>query len=252
MRRTGSVVVWLGSIALVVRLHPGRGGLPSGGWLDWVARDPEHAITVLAAGVAWLLAAWLVVVLGLALVAEMTTGASALGRVAEGLLGRVAPAIVRHAVRSMLSAALVLSPAGPALAAATPTAVAMADAAPLPSVPAPVVAPAERIPSLDWPLTRLASPRPTNGPASTPPARVQPAPSPPPATPPSAAPTAQHRVQPGDTLWALAATELPPTATAAEITAAWQAIYAANRSVIGPDPALLLPGELLVIPAVSR
>ena len=55
-------------------------------------------------------------------------------------------------------------------------------------------------------------------------------------------------VRPGDTLWALAASALPDDATDAEITSAWQALYAANRDVIS-DPDLIYPGTALDLPA---
>lgn len=55
-------------------------------------------------------------------------------------------------------------------------------------------------------------------------------------------------VRPGDTLWALAADRLPARATSAQIAAASAAWYAANRQVIGPDPDLILPGQILSPP----
>lgn len=55
-------------------------------------------------------------------------------------------------------------------------------------------------------------------------------------------------VQPGDCLWSLARHDLPPGATPAEIEARWQAVYAANRDVIGPDPDLVRPGQRLRLP----
>ncbi|MDO4791466.1 MAG: LysM peptidoglycan-binding domain-containing protein [Buchananella hordeovulneris] len=58
---------------------------------------------------------------------------------------------------------------------------------------------------------------------------------------------ATHRVAPGDSLWAIAA-QLQPDASPAEIDAAWRAIYQQNRSVIGEDPNLILPGQSLEIP----
>jgi nucleoid-associated protein YgaU len=60
----------------------------------------------------------------------------------------------------------------------------------------------------------------------------------------------QHalRVRAGDTLWSLAARDLPSGSTAARITRRWHAIYAVNRSVIGPDPDVIEPGERLRIP----
>ena len=55
-------------------------------------------------------------------------------------------------------------------------------------------------------------------------------------------------VRPGDTLWALAATGLPPSASAAAVTERWQRIYARNRPLIGPDPDLIRPGQILELP----
>jgi resuscitation-promoting factor RpfA len=53
----------------------------------------------------------------------------------------------------------------------------------------------------------------------------------------------------GDTLWGIAARHLPPGASAAEVADAWPAWYAANAATIGPDPGLILPGQVLVAPA---
>ena len=55
-------------------------------------------------------------------------------------------------------------------------------------------------------------------------------------------------VRPGDCLWLIAARQLGPQATDAEIAAAWPDWYATNRWVIGADPNLLLPGQRLVAP----
>jgi LysM repeat protein len=54
----------------------------------------------------------------------------------------------------------------------------------------------------------------------------------------------------GDTLWDLAAAELPPGADAARVAAHWRAIHNANRAVIGPDPDLIRPGQRLRLPPV--
>jgi hypothetical protein len=56
------------------------------------------------------------------------------------------------------------------------------------------------------------------------------------------------RVRPGDTLWSLAARDLPVGSPDASITARWHAIYAANRSLIGPDPDVIVPGLRLRLP----
>jgi hypothetical protein len=58
-------------------------------------------------------------------------------------------------------------------------------------------------------------------------------------------------VRSGHTLWALAAAELPPHASAADITDRWQLIYRHNRGVIGADPDLIRPGQLLRLPHLT-
>jgi nucleoid-associated protein YgaU len=55
-------------------------------------------------------------------------------------------------------------------------------------------------------------------------------------------------VRQGDTLWQIAARQLGFRAGEAEIAAEWPRWYAANRSVIGDDPGLIIPGTLLHAP----
>ena len=55
-------------------------------------------------------------------------------------------------------------------------------------------------------------------------------------------------VLPGDTLWSVAQHHLPPDATDQEIDTAWRAWYSANVQVIGADPDLIQPGQLLLPP----
>jgi LysM repeat protein len=52
----------------------------------------------------------------------------------------------------------------------------------------------------------------------------------------------------GDTLWAIAARHLGPAATDTQVAAEWPRWHAANRSTIGADPDLILPGQHLVAP----
>jgi hypothetical protein len=58
-------------------------------------------------------------------------------------------------------------------------------------------------------------------------------------------------VRRGDTLWGIAARHLGPDASTWAIAAAWPRWYAANRTLIGPDPDLILPGQRLRSPSVS-
>lgn len=55
-------------------------------------------------------------------------------------------------------------------------------------------------------------------------------------------------VVPGDTLWDIAARELGGEPSNREIAVRWPRWYATNRSVIGPDPDLILPGQRLLPP----
>ena len=63
-------------------------------------------------------------------------------------------------------------------------------------------------------------------------------------------PGAQREVPvlPGESLWTIAARELGPGASHVEIAARWPLWYQANRDVIGADPSVLLPGQLLSPP----
>ena len=56
------------------------------------------------------------------------------------------------------------------------------------------------------------------------------------------------RVRVGDTLWRLAAERLPVPHSALDVDRAWRRLYAHNRSAVGPDPDLLLPGTPLRVP----
>jgi nucleoid-associated protein YgaU len=100
-----------------------------------------------------------------------------------------------------------------------------------PTVAAATVQP--RAPALDWPGLTVALPPPA--------AAARPAHGPDPQP-------AEVVVRPGDTLWSIAADHLPATATREQIAASWPQWYAANRQVIGPDPAVIHPGDRLLAP----
>jgi nucleoid-associated protein YgaU len=65
-------------------------------------------------------------------------------------------------------------------------------------------------------------------------------------------PTATYVVEPGDSLWRIAASVLRSGGGRApsngEIARFWPAIYAANRALIGDNPNLIFPGQQLLIP----
>lgn len=61
----------------------------------------------------------------------------------------------------------------------------------------------------------------------------------------------QYTVVRGDTLWAIAKSHIAargvvPSGT--DVATYWRAIFVDNRSVIGDDPNLILPGQVLTIP----
>ncbi len=58
-------------------------------------------------------------------------------------------------------------------------------------------------------------------------------------------------VTPGDTLWDIAADHLPDRSSAADIASSCARWYAANRHVIGPDPDLIVPGQVLAPPTAT-
>jgi len=73
-----------------------------------------------------------------------------------------------------------------------------------------------------------------------------------PATPvvltPPASPIDPATVRHGDSLWDLAAAQLDPDASPAEVDRQWRRLYDLNRPVVGPDPDLIHPGQQLRLP----
>jgi nucleoid-associated protein YgaU len=142
-----------------------------------------------------------------------------------------------------LACALVLAAASQATAAA--------------GEPTPPTAPPAASPATTGAATpAAASPAPVPGPSATPVpgwvpqvSRVPPAVT---ALVTSAAPAgspepgpAPHVVVTGDTLWGIAAAHLGADATAAEIASQWPRWWRANHAVVGDDPDLLRPGQVL-------
>ena len=233
--------------------------------------QPGEVVGAVLATAAVLVGAWL----------ALTTLASLLGHL-PGRVGRLldswsrswSPAAVRRVAAVLVGAGVsgVLAP-GSAVGAAAP--------APSPgfAVTAPAtgaamggsgagqrpVAPGFTVPAPGWARTGQQAAAP--GPVQTgqqaaapgwvpqrPVVRPQPSPDLVAATPrrPSGAEVVVLR---GDSLWSIVARHLGPDATDAEVAAEWPRWHAANRSVIGEDPDVLLPGQVLHAPhseAVAR
>jgi len=177
-------------------------------------RQPDSEIVAACEWLAWALTSYLCLA-----VAGTAVGALVRWRG----LGRIAPAALRRLVDSAISVGLVAAVVAPTAAVATP-------ARPSTVATSPV---RPHAPALDWPgLTVAMSPQ----------ARQ-------PASRSGSASNREVVVRPGDTLWSIAAAHLGPGASRERIAASWPRWYAANRSVVGPDPAVIRPGEHLRPPA---
>ena len=186
----------------------------------------------LAGLLAWLVWAW--GALGLAL-----TAASALpglaGDLASGTLRRVLPAGARRAAAIALGIGLGIAPPALGVAAGAVGGTAAAQELPggasgsaVPDWPSPAV-PDRQSPAVpDWPATAVDAPLPDW---------------------PPAVPAGEHVVVRGDCLWSIAEHRLTADVgrrpTPAEVATAVQAWWQANADVIGADPDLLLPVQIL-------
>jgi hypothetical protein len=173
---------------------------------------PDTLVLAWAGALAWAVWGWGVI--GLLLTAA-TAAPGLLGRLAGTLLRGVLPAGARRTAAVALGIGLGVGLTTPAFATATES---VAAAAP------------------DWPSAESAPDWPDAVPAE--PAPDWPTPA-----------DGDHVVLRGDCLWDIAAADLtnaagssPTAATIADAVAAW---WTTNRSVIGPDPDLLLPGQVL-------
>ena len=235
--RGGALLVGCGAflVAATAWVPP----LPAAGWSEWwswLQADPQRALALLAGGAGWLLAAWLFLVTALRVLAA---GAHATGRAAGRAAELLTPRIARGMLEALLGAALAVGTAGPALAGGAPAAV-ISSSPSLAPVPAPLVAPAPLPPLLDLDRPDVKAPERQTTPAV-----------PAPVATPTHQLTRRYEVRPGDTLWGLAAARLPASSSAQQITRGWQEWYLANHRQIGPDPGLLLVGEILLVPSVQ-
>lgn len=240
VRRLLSTTAAMGAIAWALALLTPSFGDMTGALLSAQrTADSAGAEALVLAGaglLAWGVWAW--GALGLLLTAASAVP-GALGETADVLTRVVLPYGARRSAALALGIGLgVTGPLGGAalVVVTAPTAAAGTTTDTVPDWPGAVALP-------DWPTgTGTAA-----GPLQTPP----PAPSDVPALPdwPTLPSAGEHVVVRGDCLWDIAAARLsrqlgraasPPEI--AQATAAW---WAANAAVIGPDPDLLLPGQVL-------
>ena len=199
------------------------------------AVDTAGADAVLLAGVAALAwAVWLWGALGLTL-AALSALPGVTGSLARALARCVLPAGARRAAALALGVGLVTG--GPLLAGCATTAGALPEAVAVASADGP--ASSASAPVADWPGTPAPEPVP-DGPTV-------------PDWPAAAA--GEHVVLRGECLWDIAAGDLVRrtggTPTDGEVAAAVDAWWQANAAVIGPDPDLLLPGQVLRPPPAT-
>ncbi|OMH35170.1 LysM peptidoglycan-binding domain-containing protein [Tersicoccus sp. Bi-70] len=177
---------------------------------------------------------------------------------ASGAPSLLTPVFMRRLVGALLSAHLMAGTAGTAGAAvdAGPTipvvaAAPVASASPFPAsaVPAMFLSPAARAAS----VVPASDPAPGADPWFVPraPALEDGAPLVRPPSRDDAAPANTATVVAGDTLWTLAARQLGPLATDLQIARLWPRWHALNRDLIGADPGMIRPGQVLRVPAVA-
>jgi hypothetical protein len=238
-----------GATVVVLRCAPTRLASGVGSPHRWLADvGPDQALATFAAAGLWCTAIWLAAGL-LAAIAAGLPGAA--GRAASRLARTLLPRMLYRLVAGTAGLGVAL---GPVAALAQPT----------PGVPAPVGGSVSRpVPAPTWPVdsgpvgrdhppgSAVPTPRwPTEAEPVRPP-RVS-GPEQPDAPRPSApADDSAVTVRAGDSLWLIAGRCLGADGTPAEIAGAWPRWYAANRAVIGDDPALIVPGQVLSAPTHS-
>jgi hypothetical protein len=258
-RRTVPILVRAGVlIAGIAALLDWAAGPPADTWrgfaIGGIAGGPDfdQLLVSSAALAAWVGLGWFAVAVFLE-VASVLPGA--VGRGCAAVAAKTSPMLVRRIVHAAIGVSVLAGPlaAGSAFAAG-------------PSNTTSTSTPVDRPSSLTAPALADTSPaplsldRPAFVPSSPPPIAKRTPPGPAALVTgfahrdtgdPSNRSTEGYVVRRGDTLWDIAARHLGPGATAVDISRAWPAWYDANRAVIGPDPGVIRPGELLSAPSTS-
>lgn len=280
--RTGLLAV--GDAAALVAVHPAWHAVLSGVTAPqaWLAAGADAAVAEACGVLLWLAAVWLAIGLLAGLGARLPGAA---GRLCTRCARVVVPRVLLRVVLGSTGLGLLAAPAAQAMTpahAVTPgTAVRVAATSTWVHPPAASTW-IGGVPSPSWPVDPGPSARPlpapvppttttpTSTPTSTPPTSTPPTSTPPTSTPSTSTPSptppstptttparpsgrqphdATARVHAGDSLWLLAARRLGGHAGTGDIAQYWPQIYAANQAVLGGDPSVIHPGQVLHLPA---
>lgn len=217
----------------------------------------EHQLGIVATLAGLIVILWWVMSLMTAFAAAMlerggkTRAAAAAGRFSPGFMRRLALAAVGL---QLITAQLATAATSPALPGTGPSPGTAASVAWTPTPGGPF----QDYPDTAHAVPPTAAPEPppgAGGPAADPQWKPQrPVVEPGPLAPrelrpqePAAAP-GEVTVRAGDSLWSLSAAELGAYASDVDIAAEWPRLYQANRGVIGVNPDVLFPGQVLRLP----
>ncbi len=238
-----AAVVLLGGILVAAGTQLQRNATLRSGHQESMAFEELLALVATTAGLAIIL--WWALALAVAFASALMARAGL--RRGSAAASRLTPAFMRRLALAAVGLQLITAPLA---TAASPSG---RSGSPDPSPP-PAAVSAAWTPTTALDRLRLANRPPT--PPQPVPWRPQPPVTPPgplaaePLRPPSDDGTAVT-VRTGDSLWTLAAETLGPFASDVDIAHEWPRWYAHNRAVIGADPNLLQPGQILRVPAPS-
>jgi nucleoid-associated protein YgaU len=225
------------------------------GALTAPSADPTAPLLAVVALAAWACTAWLGVVVAV-------TWADRLPGVAGRAARRAGSHLAPHAVRALARVAI----GGAVAASVFAGSAALADGRS--ASPSPLASASSTADPLDWPMSTPHAARPSTAGTRS----ATPTPTATPSPPPARTPVAQRQgpvapadvavvpvdvpggvvggvvVQPGDSLWSIAARALSPSASDRQVAQAWPRWWSANRAVLGADPDLIYPGTQLSAP----
>ncbi len=200
----------------------------------------EELLGIAASTAGMVLVGWWAAALALALVSE-SLRRGGLERAAL-VTGGLSPQFMKRLASAVLGLQLVVGGSAPAFA--LPLTAGPAASSPMVLAADQVASSAADLPAIEPQWKPLPGPV-DNGPLLRGELRRSPAPS-------SRPVPVVIEVGPGDSLWTIAARQLGPFATDVEIAQAWPRWHHENRQVIGDNPDLLLPGQLLRVPQEPR